>query len=688
MQTKQLATLTWTALVLIRILVGPAVLNAAESQPVKRPIAVEDLYLFEGPQSPMLSPDGKRAAYVRSWIDRATKLQRYSLWLVEEDRENSRALEAGQPDARSPFFSSDGKWIFFRSTRPRPKGWRQTPPVPPESEAATDLWLIPAAGGKAIPLAGPNKPYGRLLGDRFYQRIAFSPDGSRLVFVADDGKDPRTPEEIAAGVIVVRPDQGEGYTGYGPAQIWVAHLDSKPSDFAAIRIDRLTDDDVWYGDPQWSPDGKTIVVHANRTDDRESVRYSINKNYDLWAIDVRTHKIRRLTSGSGPEVSPRFSPDGKQLVCLSVPRKGPHFDVFNLLRVELGGAKPQAAVLFDHHGAGADDPPHPAPSYPLPVDCWLDDRHVMYSTAVGTTSKTVRVDLQTAKAAQPGTPDSESAARRQRRGQLTPSGNQFLRERLIAESRVVKWNSPDGMEIEGVLTVPHPSVAKPPYKLVLYPHGGPHSRSGRGFNFTAQVFAGQGYAVFQPNFRGSYGYGREFLDADRKDLGGGDMRDILSGIDWLVKQKLVDPKQQFVYGVSYGGFMTCWLVGQTTQFRAAVAQNAVTDMNVMWGLSDLQSWTEWELGGLPWEVPDAMRHHSPLAHVAKVRTPTLILHSREDRRCPIAMGYMFHQALLARGVPTGMVVYPHEGHGIRQPRHREDVLRRTLAWFEKHGRGD
>jgi dipeptidyl aminopeptidase/acylaminoacyl peptidase len=104
----------------------------------------------------------------------------------------------------------------------------------------------------------------------------------------------------------------------------------------------------------------------------------------------------------------------------------------------------------------------------------------------------------------------------------------------------------------------------------------------------------------------------------------------------------------------------------------------------MWGLSDLQSWSEWEFGGRPWEVPDRMRKHSPLTYADKVQTPTLILHSREDRRCPIAMGKLFHQALLARKVPTQMVIYPNEGHGIRQPKHQADVLKRTLAWFGRY----
>jgi dipeptidyl aminopeptidase/acylaminoacyl peptidase len=165
------------------------------------------------------------------------------------------------------------------------------------------------------------------------------------------------------------------------------------------------------------------------------------------------------------------------------------------------------------------------------------------------------------------------------------------------------------------------------------------------------------------------------------------MRDILAGVDELIGGGQVDRDRQFVYGVSYGGYMTCWLVGHTNQFRAAVAQNAVTDLDAMWHLSDLQSWTEYEMGGLPWEVPDRMREHSPLTYAAKVRTPTLILHSLNDRRCPIAMGRMFYRALKKNDVETGMVIYPDEGHPIKQLPHREDVLRRVLEWFDAHGGG-
>jgi dipeptidyl aminopeptidase/acylaminoacyl peptidase len=655
------------------------------AQPSKIPLRIDDLYRFDAPTQATLAPDGRSVVYVRQWIDAKSKKDRFALWRVEGDVTKSQPMEPGEPDARSPDFSPDGKWIAFLSTRPHPDGWRPIPPTPPQSDAATDLWLIPSSGGVAIPLGGPEKPWGRVFNDGFYGHVAFSPDGKRLAFVADDGKDPRTQQEIDADVVVVPPDQGEGYTGYRPAQIWVATLDETPTKSAARQVRRLTKDEHWYGDPQWSPDGKFLVVHANRTAEQESVRYSINRNFDLWAIDIDSREIKQLTTSPGPDVSPRFI-DKNRLVFLTNPRRGSHRDMFNLAILTLDASGPKTQVLFDHHGPGADKPPHPPAYFPLPRDL-VSGSTIYFNTESGVHGGLMKVDLETG-VARVGVPldvkkgISSPAARIRRRSYLTPVGNAMFPDRLQSETTVIRWEN-EGLRLEGVFHPPTNGM-KPPYKLVIFPHGGPHGRAVLGYNFTAEIFAAHGYAVFQPNFRGSSGYGQKFIDADRGDFGGGDMRDILSGIDHLVKQGHVDAKQQYVFGISYGGFMTSWLVGHTTQFRAAVMQNAVTDLNAMWGLSDLQSWTEWEFGGRPWEVPDAMRKHSPLTYAGNVKTPTLVLHSRDDRRCPLPMGLMFHQALRARGVPTEMVIYPDEGHGIRQPRHREDVLRRTLAWFAAH----
>ncbi|MFN4260926.1 MAG: S9 family peptidase [Gemmataceae bacterium] len=658
----------------------------------KMPIRVADLYLQDAPTAVVVAPDGKSVVYERQWADRRSRTLRHALWRVEGHPDKRQPLEVGEPDGRRPIFSPDGQWIVFLSTRPFPDGSPAVAPVPPYSDPATDIWLIPARGGQAIPLAGKDKPYGRVFSDPFYGHIAFSPDGRRLVFVADDGKDPRTPEEIANNVRIVRDDQGEGYEGYRPAQIWIAELADTPGAVAATRVRRITQDEYWYGDPQWAPDGQVLVVHANRTADQESVRYSINKNYDLWRIDLASSQLQQLTTGPGPEVSPRFSPDGNRLLCLSVPRRGSHADVFNLLEIELGDGGARSRVLFDHHGPQADSrPPHLPPAFPLPRDCWLSNDIFHYSALHRTGSQPQVIDLREGiRALRDSTPtkhNAQLAHRQQVRRELVPPANPFLRDRLLAQGEVIRWQSFDGLEIEGILTPPVDPAARKPYPLVLYPHGGPHSRSTLEYNFTVQVLAAAGYAVFQPNFRGSAGYGQKFLEADRFDLGGGDMRDMLTGIDHLVRQGVVDSKRQFIYGSSYGGYTTCSLIGQTHQFRAAVPQNAVTELNVMWGLSDIPSWTEWEFGGRPWEVPQAMRERSPWTHAPKVRTPTLILHAVNDRRCPLPMGTMFYRTLKANGVETQMVIYPDEGHGIKQLPHQEDILRRVLDWFARHDPG-
>ena len=673
----------------IRLAIGVVLMSVAFARAAEPSlISIDDLYRSDAPQGLVISPDGTSGVYSRRWADRAARTVRFSLWRVENEAANRRALEEGEPDARSPMLSPDGKWIVFLSTRPFPDGKPAFAAVPAYSDPATDLWVMPATGGKATPLAGRVKPYGRVFSDPFYGNVAFSPDGKRLVFVADDGVDPRTPAEIANNVHVVREDQGEGYEAYRPAQIWIADLLDQPTDVAAAKVSRVTHDDTWYGDPQWTPDGQSLIVHANRSANRESVRYSINQNYDLWRIRVKDGSLTQLTTGPGPEVSPRISPDGRRLVCLSSPRRGSHMDLFNLTIVELGDGGSSARVLFDHHGPQADQPPHRAPSFPLPRDCWLSPAKVKFTAPDRTSTLSQVIDLDAGPAALNdaalASHSSEQAKLAAARRKLTPAADPYLQERIVAKGEVVNWKSADGLAIEGLFTRPTTPDAKPLFKTVLYPHGGPHSRSAAGFDFTVQVLAANGYAVFQPNFRGSAGYGQRFLDADRFDLGGRDMGDILSGLDHLIKEGLIDSQRQFVYGISYGGFTTCWLIGQTNQFRAAVPQNAVTDLTAMWGLSDIQSWTEWEFGGRPWEVPQAMRDHSPLTFASRVKTPTLILHAANDRRCPLPMGRMYHRALKSAGVETEMVIYPDEGHPIKQLPHQEDVLRRVLDWFARH----
>jgi dipeptidyl aminopeptidase/acylaminoacyl peptidase len=180
-----------------------------------QPPQISDLYKTDVALDAITLSDGKSAFYIRQQVDQATRSLKQSLWKVDAEG-NARAVEPGEPDVLSLTLSPDGKWLVLLSTRPFADGTPAFQPVPPYTDPAVDIWFMPVTGGKAIPLGGKDKPYGRVITDKFYGRVAFSPDGKKLLFVADEGLDPRTEAEKKNNVIIVRDDQGEGYERLRP----------------------------------------------------------------------------------------------------------------------------------------------------------------------------------------------------------------------------------------------------------------------------------------------------------------------------------------------------------------------------------------------------------------------------------------------------------------------------------------
>lgn len=684
---------------------------AAASAAEKQPFTVDDVYRVEQITDFKVSPRGDEAVYVRHFYDVNYPERRTVLWRIDGATGRREPLEVGEPDGKMPVYSPDGKELAYVSNEIGHSSWSAKNHFPKHSEPTGHLRVLARDYDPQHPQSNriPEKLGGYIFCDPFYARISFSPKGKSLAVVAGAQWERHLElreKHLAEGSTAAFDDQGEGYEGYGNAQVeiygppkyekdrdnrwnWHAHSDAKYA----------------YGDPQWSPDEEFIIFHANRTDDQESVRYSINKNFDLWrARLIGTHwddRVEQLTTNGGPDVSPRISPDGKHVLYLSVPRKGPHMDVFNLCVLPLDGEKPEPRVLVDAHDAEGKAERDAAgstpwqPTFPLRDDCWIDAQHVRVNGVQGMKAETRVFNIAGPDA--PISADAKPEPEPHKNPRLKkPEANPWLDDRLHGPQEVVRWKSFDGLEIEGVLTLPPAELTqfKKPYPVIVYPHGGPHSASRPEFNITLQVFASAGYAVFQPNYRGSYGYGRKFLDAAWLDMGGSDMQDILTGVDALIERGVVDAERQFVYGSSYGGYSACRLVTLTDRFRAVVAQNAVTDLHAMWRLSDIQSWTEWEFGGKPWEtiklygktidVGEAMRERSPTTHAHKAKTPTLLLHADHDRRCPLPMGQMFYRILKENGCPTELVVYTDERHQIWQVKHQADVLQRTLAWFAQH----
>jgi dipeptidyl aminopeptidase/acylaminoacyl peptidase len=248
----------------------------------------------------------------------------------------------------------------------------------------------------------------------------------------------------------------------------------------------------------------------------------------------------------------------------------------------------------------------------------------------------------------------------------------------------IEWTN-DGFKVQGWLLYPADYDPAKKYPLVVSVHGGPSSAvtpHWPGVGYGGVPFSALGYFVFMPNPRGSYGQGEAFTQANRKDFGYGDLRDILAGMDVLEKRLPIDKTREGLTGWSYGGFMTMFGVTQTTRFRAAVAGAGISNWKSYYGENSIDQWMVPFFGKTVYDDPAVYAKSSAIEYMHKVKTPTLIVVGDRDGECPAPQSFEFWHALRAEGVKTQLVVYPNEGHGFRDPEHRRDVLERALAWFE------
>jgi dipeptidyl aminopeptidase/acylaminoacyl peptidase len=257
---------------------------------------------------------------------------------------------------------------------------------------------------------------------------------------------------------------------------------------------------------------------------------------------------------------------------------------------------------------------------------------------------------------------------------------------LWGEAKSITWKN-DGLDVQGWLIAPREIAAGKRYPMVVQVHGGPASAwmpVWAGGRHAPLAFASDGYFVFLPNPRGSYGRGQSFTRGNVKDLGGGDLRDILAGVDQVVKTAPVDGDRIAVTGGSYGGFMTMWAVTQTRRFRAAVAVAGISNWQSYWGQNGIPGWMLPYFGATVYDDPAVYAKSSPINFIKDTTTPTLVLVGEGDIECPPPQSYEFWRALKTLGVETELVVYAGEGHGNRKPENRRDEMRRTWSWFAEH----
>ena len=664
----------------------------------QKTIKPEDIVAMKGLGGAVISSDGKWAAFVRTIpvLEKEKSMHRSHIWLVSTVAESPNSCEfgyiRGEPSQltngpngdNQPQWSPDSRGIAFVSKRDGDKN---------------QIWIIPIAGGEAKQLThaknGASNP-------------RWSPDGKRIAFLMSekDDKEQEKRKKAKDDPVVVDKDD------FKQTHLWVIDvgtMDEEPELLFTLpekesdehekkegdekdKSERLTEGDFHVIDPRWSPDGKQIAFVSSPSPKSDDTMF----NATVQILDVETKEIRKLTEYDGGESSPRWSPDRTQIAFLHSPEGYGQNDLY-IISAECGAStnltsefdRNTSAPIWSPDGKiiyfGAMDRVR-RHLYVVPKEGGEIRQITRGDCVIGGVSIADDGDTFLCRRATPNTPGDlwVGSIRTGELKQLTELNPQIA-DFALGETRVIQWKSSDGLEIEGLLCLPVGYEQGKSYPLIVEPHGGPHGGA-RDLDFKAvwNYFSGEGFAVFVPNFRGSDGYGREFAKANYNDWGIGDYQDIMTGVDYLVEGGIADSERLVVGGWSYGGYMTSWIVTQTDRFKAAMNGCGVTNLVSMYGQTDIPSFMRLYFADAPPQQLELYRKLSPMSYIHRVTTPTLILHGAEDKRVPLPQSEEFYAVLKSVGVEVEFVKYPREGHGIGEPRHWLDVLKRQLAWYKKY----
>lgn len=662
-----------------------AVAAAETSSQGGRAFRPEDHYRLRSVADVRLSPDGSTIAYVERFID-GERRTRSHIWLVPAAGGTPRRLSAEDADDSSPRWSPDGQSIaFLTGTR-----GSQAP------------GFLPTAFGNGIAVARLDRGTTEVVATYqvsnhplAYQgtaeQLAWSPDGRALAYLsADEG-----PEGPLGDPRVITRYGYKSWAGLSDNRRWHIYVVT----LADRQIRRLTSGPYQDHSIAWSPAGDEIAYISNHEADPDRVH-----NYDIFAVRVADGRIRAVTGTKGCEYAPTWSPDGTTIAYLAGVRplttQESSAEDVHVWSVPAGGGAGRALTAsLDRRATRVAWSPDDRALYFTVQDrgstvLYRIDRDGRNQSVVvgerGSVSdfspgRDGRVALALHTVRSPA--DVFVASPGQSLRQVTSLNAALLAERDVVEPEAFEFASFDGTRVQGFLTPPLGREAGRKYPLIVAIHGGPHGQQGPAFVHKSQVYAGAGYAVLMVNYRGSSGYGQAFADGTINDQNGGEFQDIMAGLDHVLKiAPYLDPDRVGVEGGSYGGQLTNWAITQTTRFKSAIPSAGISNLVSHGYLIWAQDYTQVEWGGRhPWQddVAARMWARSPLAHVAKARTPTLFIHGELDEDVPLREAEQMYIALKQVGVETVLVRYPREGHGLREPAHVVDALERSLAW---HGR--
>jgi dipeptidyl aminopeptidase/acylaminoacyl peptidase len=682
----------------------------------QRPFQLADWYRLTMVSGPAMSPSGDRVAFTVTTVREAENKRHSEVWVVPAAGGEPRRFTSPSTESSAPRWSPDGRYLFFTSTRAGGKGtswairmdepsgeamqmerypngstprdrrfavWADADSAAPDSAKAKE---DPFA--KMQPMARP--PYGAITKPANAARF----DGRQVVDMRYKSND--------RGYL---PGPREAKV-WRPSQLWIQGFDG-----SAKR--QLTRTAYSHRGASVSPDGRWVAFLADaelRPDsvvehERDSLAFlpydakrdeAPRNDVDLFVMSTDGGEPRRVARWTGTESDLSWSPDSRRLAFIGRPARTSSARVYV---VDASGGTPDQLLTsaFRYEPSSLE---------------WLADGSLVFGAELGGSSGLFRLDPASKRAIQllggrrkmSGFSFDERGRRvafvctsmtkptelciadadgRNER-QLTGFNDALLREVAFSDAERFTYPSVGGMEIEGWLMKPYGWQPGKKYPLVLYIHGGPHSQYGEGWFDEFQNLAAQGMYVLFTNPRGSSGYGADFTYASRGRWGAEDYEDLMKAVDIVARRPDVDSTRMGVTGGSYGGFMTAWITTKTNRFRAAETDRMISDWTYWYGASDAQGLTEFEFYGKPWDNFAMYDTLSPIRHVTRVRTPTLMVQSEDDFRTPIGNAELWFMALKKQNVPVELVRYPRSTHELSrsgEPWLLVDRLGRIRQWF-------
>ncbi|MFZ0797718.1 MAG: S9 family peptidase [Terriglobales bacterium] len=695
----------------------------AQTQTAKSKLTLDEFFNSVSFTAVKVSPDGSSVVIGTEKADWEQEFFRKELWLYRTTTGSLTQLTQSGHDS-SPQWSPDGQWIAFLSERKveaRDGDAENTRERNSKEKEVKQLFLISPSGGEAFDITS---------GEDEVHAFAWSGDSKTIVFATrqpwtkqqnddhkKDWKDVIRYRGDERGDLIFRINLEEAlarHAALGTKEISDAEKDSHTTPgavaiaYTPLRVEQIS---ISHDSSRLAFVTSSVSERQEKVEDIELYLVNlINSN----ATSAAEATPIRLTRNEAVELNLEWAPDDRHL-----------FFQVNLGSLERKYEDPQPRLYWIDAGntSGKSEVQRWFAGYPGEVVRYtpLPNGSVLCACRTGTEVQLVSQANPTAvivkREGWPGTYESPAAAAQSQSTSIAfaysaterptevyiadgpdkvtqarpiTSFNKLFTERDLPKAKPYRWTSDDGTSVEGMLMYPPGKFEAKNLPTFVFIHGGPQDADGNHFEADwyqwDRLAATAGWLVFEPNYRGSTGYGDKFALQIVPEIVSRPGKDILTGVDALVKAGIADPNQLAVGGYSYGGYMTNWLITQTARFKAAVTGAGAVEHVANWGNDDTTFDDAYFLGGLPWETPDRYRSEGAIYQVNKVRTPTHIVAGADDVRVAVLEAYLLDRALHELNVPSELLIFPGEGHELdKNPWHGKITVREELKWLTKYG---